>query len=111
MSYRQVYIQAETLQKLIDFAHAAMRKREDEPDEFVVVQSRNKQAGGHAELSAKDLREVQRLGKPSWESAAKTTPEPVVRHDPDPDMCYECGNQRTVDYGWGPTACPICTEP
>lgn len=97
---------ADTLQRLIDFAHAAMDKREDYPDEYIVCQSRNKVTGGHAPLSAKDLREVQKLGKPSWGVS-----EPAGPNDPDPKMCHECGNNRTVDYGWGPTACPICTEP
>lgn len=72
MSYRQVYIQAETLQKLIDFAHAAMGKREDHLDESVIIQSRIR-SGGNAPLTAKDLREVQKLGKPSWEKDAAAT--------------------------------------
>lgn len=55
----------ETLQALIDFAHAAMEKRPHVEADFVVTQSR-KHTGGVAPLTAKDMRAIQQLGKPSW---------------------------------------------
>lgn len=58
-------IPAETLQRLIDFAHAAMGKRQDHPDEYPINQSRS--MDGHAVIYAKDWRELMKLGKPSWE--------------------------------------------
>jgi hypothetical protein len=54
----------ETLQRLIDYAHAAMGKREDYPDDYPINQSRT--LDGQAVIYAKDLRELQKLGKPSW---------------------------------------------
>lgn len=61
----------ETLQRLIDFAHAAMSKRSDVEDDFVVTRSR-KHTGGHADLNAKDLRSIQAIGKPSWGDTGST---------------------------------------
>ncbi len=58
---------AETLQRLIDFAHAAMGKRESHPDEYPINQSRS--MDGHAVLYAKDWREIMKLGAPSWEQS------------------------------------------
>lgn len=55
----------ETLQRLIDFAHAAMRKREGYPGDYPINQSRSVE--GCAPIYAKDWREVMKLGKPSWE--------------------------------------------
>ena len=63
-------IPPETLQRLIDFAHAAMGKRTDCPDEWPLNQSRS--MDGHAVIYAKDWREVQKLGKPSWEKENKS---------------------------------------
>lgn len=57
----------ETLQRLIDFAHAAMGKRHGYPDEYPVSQSRL--PGGYATICVKDCRELQKLGKPSWEQS------------------------------------------
>jgi len=59
-------IPPETLQRLIDFAHAAMGKRLDTPDEYPINQSRLPDEG-YAVIYAKDWRELQKLGKPSWE--------------------------------------------
>lgn len=59
-------IPPETLQRLIDFAHAAMGKRKDHPDDYPISQSRTP-LDAYAVLRAKDLRELQKLGKPSWE--------------------------------------------
>lgn len=58
-------IPTETLQRLIDFAHAAMGKRQDHPDDYPINQSRS--LDGYAVIYAKDWRELQKLGKPSWE--------------------------------------------
>jgi hypothetical protein len=57
----------ETLQRLIDYAHAAMVKRPDTPDEYPMNQSRR--GDQYAIIYAKDLRELQKLGKPSWEQS------------------------------------------
>lgn len=60
-------ISQETLQRLIDFAHAAMSKRQDTPDDYPMNHSR---AGDDfAVVYAKDWREVQKLGKASWEAS------------------------------------------
>lgn len=59
-------IPPETLQRLIDFAHAAMGKRQDHPDDYPINQSRVA-IGVHANVYAKDWREIRKLGKPSWE--------------------------------------------
>ena len=56
----------ETIQRLIDFAYAAMSKRPDHADDYAIVQSRLAE-GGYAVILAKDFREIQKLGKPSWE--------------------------------------------
>lgn len=55
----------DTLQRLIDFAHAAMSKRKDMPDEYPMNQSRV--VDEFAVIYARDWREIQKLGKPSWE--------------------------------------------
>lgn len=58
-----------TLQRLIDFAHAAMEKRHGYPSDYVVTQSRRPE--GHAVLTVEDLQAVQQLGKPSWDHSLK----------------------------------------
>lgn len=58
-------VPAETVQRFVDYAHAAMGKRQDYPDDYPINQSRS--PDGHATIYAKDLRELQKLGKPSWE--------------------------------------------
>ena len=60
-------IPAETLQRLIDFTHAAMVKHPDALDEYPINQSRR--GDEYAIIYAKDLRELQKLGKPSWEQS------------------------------------------
>jgi hypothetical protein len=61
-----VVLPLETLQRLIDYAHAAMGKRPDYSDELTISISRS--PNGHAPILAKDLRAIQTLGKPSWET-------------------------------------------
>jgi hypothetical protein len=56
----------ETLQRLIDYAHAAMVKRPDTPDEYPMNSSR-KPDGKPASILAEDLRALQRISPPSWE--------------------------------------------
>lgn len=57
----------ETLRRLIDYAHAAMGKRPEAPDEYAINSSR-KPDGERTAILAVDLRALQRLGPPSWES-------------------------------------------
>lgn len=64
---RRMNLPPETLQRLIDFAHAAMEKRPGVEDDYPVSHSRR--SDGQATLAtiyAKDLRAIQKLGRPSW---------------------------------------------
>ena len=60
----------ETVQRLIDFAHAAMGKRQDYPDDYPMNRSRTPE-NEDAVIYAKDRRELQKLGSPSWQSENK----------------------------------------
>lgn len=65
MNQHQSSLPIETMQRLIDYAHAVMSKRPDHPDDYPINSSRLQD--GHCSILAKDLRELQKLGKPSWE--------------------------------------------
>lgn len=63
-------IPTETLQRLIDFAHAAMGKRQDTPDEYPMNQSRTPE--GYAVIYAI---KTQTSGLETW---ARINPQPKI---------------------------------
>lgn len=82
-----VNIPVSTMQRLVDFAHAAMDKRPEVPDDYPIIRSRLG-ADGHAVVLAGDLRAVQQCGEPSWASAPRGRSRVVVKRGETARLCW-----------------------
>ena len=101
-----------TLSRLIDFAHAAMQKRPDHPDDYPLSRSRIG-PDGHAVIYAKDWRTVQALGPPSWQAVQKdkgsTRKRLVVEMFDSKRLCWvELVGEGPLTSRDGLLECPTC---